>query len=512
MNRKFSICEALENLLREELGIDVNSEQLIYNEMEYEFLNRGNQQECIQYLAIEMLRKINQYKMNRSKKYSKEFFQKSIYKERNSSLQKNQQPSLNSIAKNILNRLFSETDSLDLSEKAIEKVDDRFHHWFSYLKELRLSNNKLSQLSCLPSTLENLRVSSNQIQTIEISNLKNLRLLSLADNRIDSLQFLTHHYFPQLSVLDLSFNLMEGLTNILNTLNSSCPYLKILWIKGNPCYLEPDYNPLIMEKLPNLTHLDGEKCEKMTDTLNNDIDDNENGENENNRSEGQEEEEELDREEESPAKSSYFSRPFLSLYIDSLTIEDLPDCSFFLSQLQQQQQQENEEEKSDTSKGKRKGKSKGSESPQVKLSYTIEILQPNKQWWSTSISNQDLSDSHIRNSQKNNTDENLTKANQVFDFQEEITIKLHPNQQSVQFLKGPIQVRLQRIKEEILPDATPSVERETIAHGFFSLFPLINGTKNHNYQVILVDHLAEYGEYTSDNAVAHIDMHSKIHK
>jgi len=114
------------------------------------------------------------------------------------------------------------------------------------LKELYLCNNNLTEipeaLNDLP-LLEHLDLASNYISTVRSftrSMHPNLAVLSLDDNILDGYEvhdlMESHANFPRLALLDLRSNALPSISCFLNAIQKGSDTLKHVYLSGNPLY------------------------------------------------------------------------------------------------------------------------------------------------------------------------------------------------------------------------------------------------------------------------------------
>ncbi|CAK8694317.1 unnamed protein product [Clavelina lepadiformis] len=156
------------------------------------------------------------------------------------------------------------------------------HHFF---KSLRIIDKQITDLDSnmvLLKNLENLTLSVNLIAEIPSENLpQKLKVLELCTNRLQSIvslckrpppllhlglshnllfntdeyKFFTVEYWPTLMSLDLSYNNLTELVDLVDRL-ASLPNLRNLILQGNPLSLIPGYRGHTIDALRELTILD----------------------------------------------------------------------------------------------------------------------------------------------------------------------------------------------------------------------------------------------------------------
>ncbi|KAM4808157.1 leucine-rich repeat-containing protein 43 [Rhinophrynus dorsalis] len=152
--------------------------------------------------------------------------------------------------------------SLRVLDKEVSDVDEhllRFHN----LEELVLSANKITTIisSNLPRTLKVLELGSNHISDLKdlaVNPPPKLQHLGLAYNRIccsSESKYLTSEFWPNLVSLDLSFNDLTDIFDLISKL-STLQQLRILVLQGNPLTFIPAYRGYTVDSLPLLSALD----------------------------------------------------------------------------------------------------------------------------------------------------------------------------------------------------------------------------------------------------------------
>ncbi|XP_071999870.1 leucine-rich repeat-containing protein 43 isoform X2 [Engystomops pustulosus] len=159
--------------------------------------------------------------------------------------------------------IFSYFKQLRVVDKEVTEVDAQITK-FQNLEELVLSANKLKtvQSSNLPRKLKNLELCANHISSLKDLSINPpplLQHLGLAYNRIQSSSesiFLTADIWPNLVSLDLSFNDLTDLFNLVSKI-STLQNLRILMLQGNPLTFITTYRGYTIDCLPKLCVLDG---------------------------------------------------------------------------------------------------------------------------------------------------------------------------------------------------------------------------------------------------------------
>lgn len=149
--------------------------------------------------------------------------------------------------------------SLDMSELDLTEIDANTGR-FESLTDLNLSGNSLRSLANLPPSLTVLNAYTNYITSIASQSPAPLRHLGLGYNEIASVNDLLQ-FAPTLVSLDLSYNSLISLEDTLLCL-MKFPNLKILSLQGNPLCLAKGYQVAVLNRLPNITMLDGVEVPK----------------------------------------------------------------------------------------------------------------------------------------------------------------------------------------------------------------------------------------------------------
>uniref|UniRef100_A0A4W3HC16 Leucine rich repeat containing 43 n=1 Tax=Callorhinchus milii TaxID=7868 RepID=A0A4W3HC16_CALMI len=152
--------------------------------------------------------------------------------------------------------------SLRIVNKHVSEVDKQMMN-FRKLQELNLSVNNITTVNSahLPKTLKVLELCVNEISSLKelcSSPLPDLQHLGLAYNKLarSSLsEYLTAAFWPQLVSLDLSFNNLLGLQELVTQLRR-LPNLRNLILQGNPLNFLPQYRGYLIDSLPQLYTLD----------------------------------------------------------------------------------------------------------------------------------------------------------------------------------------------------------------------------------------------------------------
>ncbi|KAG8456080.1 hypothetical protein GDO86_002034 [Hymenochirus boettgeri] len=158
--------------------------------------------------------------------------------------------------------IYSYFTSLRVVDKEVTTVDEELLK-FQNLEELVLSANKISTIlsSNLPRTVKVLELGSNQISNLRdlsVNPPPKLQHLGLSYNRIDhstDTKYLTADFWPNLVSLDLSFNDLTELFDLVNRL-SSLEHLRVLVLQGNPLSFITPYRGFTLDSLPLLFALD----------------------------------------------------------------------------------------------------------------------------------------------------------------------------------------------------------------------------------------------------------------
>ncbi|XP_071493692.1 leucine-rich repeat-containing protein 43-like [Diadema antillarum] len=150
--------------------------------------------------------------------------------------------------------------TIKIVDKNVNNVDKGMLD-FSNLTELTLSANNLAAVDSrnLPFTLQVLELVANEISDLEpLCNAPppGLLHLGLGLNRISALHdYLTAPYWPRLLSLDLSYNNLVDLKEVIFKLQT-LPKLRNLVLIGNPLALIPGYRGYTVDSLRKLTILD----------------------------------------------------------------------------------------------------------------------------------------------------------------------------------------------------------------------------------------------------------------
>ena len=113
----------------------------------------------------------------------------------------------------------SRLQALDLSHNHLHAVDNL--HWLSGLEELDLSYNRLQQLSTNPQgrhlALKTLRISHNDLESMDLSDLPNIKALDLDSNAIREIRQLSSAYHLEI----LSMRGQSASSDIVNAILST---------------------------------------------------------------------------------------------------------------------------------------------------------------------------------------------------------------------------------------------------------------------------------------------------
>ncbi|BFZ18537.1 hypothetical protein BsWGS_21575 [Bradybaena similaris] len=155
--------------------------------------------------------------------------------------------------------VYSYFRTLNMNDKAVMEIDEGLLR-FKNLEELTLSANYITAVnsSYLPASLKVLELCANDIDDITdlCKRPPALLHLGLGRNRISHLgSCISGTFWPELVSLDLSYNDLCGLTDIVNTF-SKLPKLRNLTLQGNPMSLVAGYRGYVIDFLRNLTVLD----------------------------------------------------------------------------------------------------------------------------------------------------------------------------------------------------------------------------------------------------------------
>ena len=132
---------------------------------------------------------------------------------------------------------FDKLEKLDLSSNKISEISALENANFKELKELNLSWNKISDIKVLKCVkfhyLEKLDLSMNEISDISILenvNFKKLKELDLSDNKISDIKVLDKIKFNELEKIDFSYNKISDISKLGNIYFKK---LKELDLSGN---------------------------------------------------------------------------------------------------------------------------------------------------------------------------------------------------------------------------------------------------------------------------------------
>ncbi|NXK64203.1 LRC43 protein, partial [Sylvietta virens] len=158
--------------------------------------------------------------------------------------------------------VFQIVRSLRILDKGVEEVDEGLLR-FQQLEELILSANNISRVTSahLPRTLKFLELCFNAVDDLQDLCARpppELQHLGLGYNRLrgpSQEKHLTMDFWPNLVSLDLSFNILTDLLELVSQL-STLQNLHILVLQGNPLALIPTYRGFLVDSLPKLSILD----------------------------------------------------------------------------------------------------------------------------------------------------------------------------------------------------------------------------------------------------------------
>ena len=147
---------------------------------------------------------------------------------------------------------------LNLKQKVISTICPTAARLTS-LKVLNLSFNCISRIENLPPNLEELYLNGNQVDHITLSVNKpfnSMYHLGLNRNKIrqTALSQIVK-IFPNLFCLDLSFNDLCEIESAISWIKN-LSNLKMLALEGNPLILTPNYQKIMVERMPNIKVLD----------------------------------------------------------------------------------------------------------------------------------------------------------------------------------------------------------------------------------------------------------------
>ncbi|NXU69971.1 LRC43 protein, partial [Horornis vulcanius] len=159
-------------------------------------------------------------------------------------------------------RVFQVVKSLRILDKGVEEVDEGLLR-FQQLEELILSANHISRVTSahLPRTLKVLELCCNAVDDLQdlcAQPPPELQHLGLGYNQLcgpSQEKHLTVDFWPNLVSLDLSFNSLTDLLELVSQL-STLQNLHILVLQGNPLALIPTYRGFLVDSLPKLSILD----------------------------------------------------------------------------------------------------------------------------------------------------------------------------------------------------------------------------------------------------------------
>ncbi|NXC42400.1 LRC43 protein, partial [Penelope pileata] len=152
--------------------------------------------------------------------------------------------------------------SLRIVGKDVEEVDEYLLQ-LQHLEELTLCANRISRITSanLPQPLKVLELCCNAVADLQglcAQPPPELQHLGLGYNRLrgpSQDKHLTADFWPNLISLDLSFNSLTDLPELVSQL-SSLQKLRILVLQGNPLALVPTYRGFAVDSLPKLSILD----------------------------------------------------------------------------------------------------------------------------------------------------------------------------------------------------------------------------------------------------------------
>ncbi|NXO29909.1 LRC43 protein, partial [Cisticola juncidis] len=158
--------------------------------------------------------------------------------------------------------VFQAVKSLRILDKGVEEVDEGLLQ-FQQLEELILSANHISRVPSghLPRTLKVLELCCNAVSDLQDLCARpppELQHLGLGHNRLcgpSQEKHLTVDFWPNLVSLDLSFNSLTDLLELVSQL-STLQNLHVLVLQGNPLALIPTYRGFLVDSLPKLAILD----------------------------------------------------------------------------------------------------------------------------------------------------------------------------------------------------------------------------------------------------------------
>ncbi|NXX44239.1 LRC43 protein, partial [Tricholaema leucomelas] len=158
--------------------------------------------------------------------------------------------------------VFQVLRTLRIVGKGVEKVDEGLLQ-LQKLEELILSANQISRITSanLPRTLKVLELCCNAVADLQdlcTQPPPELQHLGLGYNKLcgpSQNKYLTVDFWPNLVSLDLSFNNLTDLLELISQL-SSLQNLRILVLQGNPLALIPTYRGFLVDSLPKLSILD----------------------------------------------------------------------------------------------------------------------------------------------------------------------------------------------------------------------------------------------------------------
>merc|ERR1712062_751206 len=132
----------------------------------------------------------------------------------------------------------------------------------SSLEEISLHQLDIEKIEYIDKWCKNLKIlylHNNLIRFVEnVGRLKQLEYLNLTLNCIENIENLEH--CENLNKLDFTANFIGDL-RCLETLKNN-EFLRTLYLTGNPCVKYKYYREYVINTLPQLHELDGQKIEK----------------------------------------------------------------------------------------------------------------------------------------------------------------------------------------------------------------------------------------------------------
>eukprot|EP00758_Cryptobia_borreli_P020332 Tbor_TRINITY_DN9992_c0_g1::TRINITY_DN9992_c0_g1_i1::g.17695::m.17695 len=146
-------------------------------------------------------------------------------------------------------------NKIDLSGRGVSSIDNGIHV-FTQATQLILSDNNLNSVDFLPTSLKVFICNNNRISSfLPNGRSDTLVFLSLVDNCLNSLNLLAAT--PSLVVLDVSFNQIVSLENVIQPILDYGGSLRELTLLGNPAALHPLFRIHLREMCPGLI-IDGQ--------------------------------------------------------------------------------------------------------------------------------------------------------------------------------------------------------------------------------------------------------------